>query len=143
MAKRKIKTEEEELRDFIIKTLRGAFRKHPLYSEAKKRAKVEVFELSKHGKPLRRVRYRCAECGGLFLDKKGAREIAVDHKDPVLSLLGWLGFDVYITRLFCNINNLQVLCNYKGEKDGKKACHKIKSALEVKKAAELRKRDSE
>lgn len=111
------------------KTLRASFKKTPMFSEALKRAKEEYFEESKNGKKLRRVRYKCNGCGRYFKNKGG--EIAVDHIEPVISLEdGFVNMDVYISRLFCSVDNLQVLCNYPGERDGVKSCHKIKTATE-------------
>ncbi|MEM4380505.1 MAG: hypothetical protein QXL01_07490 [Thermoplasmatales archaeon] len=117
------------LRRHIEKTLRASFKKTPLYNEAKRQAREEYFEESKHGKLLRRVHYKCAKCGRYFRD--GGGEIAVDHIEPVISLEeGFRNFDEYIARLFCPQSNLQVLCNYKGERDGVKSCHKLKTAKE-------------
>jgi len=68
----------------------------------------------------------------MFLDRVGQKDIAVDHIIPVEDLEhGWQGAGVYVERLFCHIDNLQVLCNYKGERDGLKSCHKIKTAEEA------------
>lgn len=120
-----------DVKNFIIKTLRGAFRKAPMYREAKARAKEDFFVEAKNGNGMRRVHFKCASCGKFFLDKKGAKEIAVDHIDPVIDLaVGWVDYDTFIKRLFCGIDNLQVLCNYKGERGGVKSCHKIKTAKE-------------
>jgi hypothetical protein len=100
-----------------------------MFSEALNRAKVEYFEDSKHGKKLRRVHFKCNKCGRFFKNKGG--EIAVDHIDPVVSIEdGFVNMDVYINRLFCTVDNLQVLCNYSGERDGLKSCHKIKTSEE-------------
>lgn len=138
-----------DVRNFVEKTLRGAFKKSPLYNEALKRAKEEYFEESKNGKPMRRVHYKCAGCGNFFIkgrkvDGKTINDVAVDHIEPVLDVkYGWQGYDIYVDRLFCDINNLQVLCNFKGERNGVKSCHKIKTAEESAEAAFYRKRAKE
>lgn len=120
-----------DLDKFLEKELLRAFKRTPMYSEAKKRAKEEFFVESKNGKPMRRVWYKCAKCNKFFFDKTGMREIAVDHIDPVVPLDRPLrGRGEYVERLFCSIDNLQVLCNYKGERNGVKSCHKIKTAEE-------------
>jgi hypothetical protein len=46
----------------------------------------------------------------------------VDHISPVVDpKKGFVSWDVYITRMFCEIDGLQVMC---------KPCHKIKTAEE-------------
>ena len=123
--------ENFDTKSFVEKTLRGAFKKTPIYHEAKRRAKREFFEDSKHGKPMRRVHFECAMCGKMFLDRKGAKDIAIDHKSPVVDpSAGPTDYHTYIERLFCSVDNLQCLCNFKGERDGVKSCHKIKTAEE-------------
>lgn len=58
--------------------------------------------------------YLCALCEGEF----PAKEVEVDHIEPVISSKGFTSWDDYIARLFCDKSNLQVVC---------KGCHKIKS----------------
>jgi hypothetical protein len=58
--------------------------------------------------------YLCALCEGEF----PAKEVEVDHIEPVISSKGFTSWDDYIARLFCDKSNLQVVC---------KSCHKIKS----------------
>lgn len=140
MAAKKKDPKEFDLKEFIVKTLRGAFKKTPLYSGAKKRAKEEFFEKAKNGNDMRRVHFKCAKCGRHFVDRTGAKEIAVDHINPIVDPnVGWTNFEDFVKRLFCSLENLQVLCNYKGERDGVKSCHKIKTAEERARAAAARK----
>lgn len=130
-SKKASKKQPYDQRKFIEKTLRGAFKKTPMYHLAKARAKEEFTVLSKHDKPMRRVHFRCAKCGKFFLDKTGAKEIAVDHIDPVVDpKTGWVDYQTYITRLFCSIDNLQILCNFPKLRDGVRSCHKIKTSEE-------------
>lgn len=133
MTKKKMTLESFNVRSFIITTLRGAFRKTPLYNEAKKRSKREVFISNKAGDgEIRRVKFECAKCGNLFSDKVGAREIAVDHKIPVVdSERGWTDYNDFINRLYCDITNLQVLC---------KNCHDEKTKVETKNRVNARKK---
>jgi 5-methylcytosine-specific restriction endonuclease McrA len=144
MPKEKKPGKEFVLKTFLVQTLRGAFRKTPMYQEAKNRAKEEYFVPSKTGKPMRRIRYICASCNGRFFDKPGTKEIAVDHIIPIIQTnknyktLHEFIID-FVIGLFCSIDNLQILCNYAGERDGKKSCHKIKTANERKEAATFRK----
>lgn len=64
--------------------------------------------------------YRCAMCSGEFV----AKEVQVDHIEPVVDPTeGFVSWEAYIDRMFCEEENLQVLC---------KPCHKIKTAEERK-----------
>lgn len=63
--------------------------------------------------------YECAMCKELFRDK----EVQVDHRNPVIDIeKGWQGWDSFIERLFCEVDQLDVLC---------KTCHGVKTAHEV------------
>jgi hypothetical protein len=99
---------QKELRRFLIPKLRTASYRWHYRSEAIKAARVE------------RGLYKCAMCHGLF--KNG--EYFVDHKDPVVPLDGWDGKDwsMYITRMFCNTEGFQILCD---------PCHTVKTDTEV------------
>ncbi len=62
--------------------------------------------------------YTCKKCDGLFPRK----QVQVDHIQPVIDPdYGWQGWDIYLTRLFCPVHSLQILC---------RACHKEKSISE-------------
>lgn len=64
--------------------------------------------------------YKCAHCQGEFT----STNIEVDHINPVVDpKIGFVDWNTYITRLFCEKSNYQALC---------KTCHKIKSAQEKK-----------
>ena len=57
----------------------------------------------------------CAKCGEGFPEKL----TQVDHISPVVDpTIGFNGWDDFIERLFCEVDNLQVLC---------KPCHQIKT----------------
>lgn len=83
----------------IIASLRKIWLFSPERREAKKKAK--------RGKS-----YLCACCKDTYL------KVSVDHIDPVGTFVSW---DAFINRLFCPIENLQVLC---------KECHDAKSQSE-------------
>lgn len=72
--------------------------------------------------------YLCANCVEIF----PLKDIQVDHKRAVVGKEGFVDWDTYIERLFCEADNLQVLCT---------ACHKIKSAEETKERAATRRKD--
>lgn len=61
--------------------------------------------------------YRCAGCNGDY----AARFVQVDHIDPVIPLTGFVSWDDVINRMFCEKENLQVLC---------KTCHDAKTSEE-------------
>lgn len=55
--------------------------------------------------------YICAHCRIAY----GRSEVQVDHIEPIGR---WVSWDLFIEKLFCEVENLQVLC---------KACHKLKT----------------
>jgi len=55
--------------------------------------------------------YRCAICQDCFV----AKDVHVDHIVPVVGACGFTSWDDFIERLFCESDNLRVLC---------KPCHK-------------------
>ena len=64
------------------------------------------------------MHYSCAECKHHFI----AAEVQVDHINPVVDpKKGFVNWDDFINRMFCEQSNLQVLC---------KPCHKIKTDQE-------------
>jgi hypothetical protein len=59
--------------------------------------------------------YRCKICTGEY----PATQVEVDHMVPVVdATLGFTTWDSYIENMFCDKENLQVVC---------KPCHKIKT----------------
>ena len=109
-------------RSFIISALRKA--RWPQKYEALKRAYVSMGLNPASGR--QRKMYRCAMCG----DKFGAKEVSVDHIDPVVDpYVGFQDFDTYVDRLYVEAGGFQVLCS---------ACHAEKTASE-RRVAEARK----
>jgi 5-methylcytosine-specific restriction endonuclease McrA len=96
-------------RTFITTALRRASSRWPPKYETiadafvKKMVDKKTKRESKH--------FRCASCTDLFPIKK----IQVDHIIPIGKCASW---DEFIEKLFCEKDNLQVLCI---------PCHKIKS----------------
>jgi hypothetical protein len=76
------------------------------------------------------VRYKCAICGGLFSQK----DVAVDHIDPVIPLNKSeeeMTIDEMAYRIWCDIDNLQVVCNMTLKQNGGvPSCHLAKSLEE-------------
>jgi hypothetical protein len=87
---------------FVKIKLRRASVMWPARNEAKSRARVS------------RGNYKCEACGSI----KKAKEIELDHKDPVVPLTGQImrldgsriDYNAYIDRLFCPADGFSVLC---------------------------------
>ena len=106
---------EARYQGFIKNQLRSATRKWAPISDCLKKAR------------LRRGFYRCADCPNdaptsIKVGNKRMKNISVDHIRPIVPVTGWVGWDHYIDSMFCEEENLQVLC---------KACHDKKSAGEA------------
>ena len=108
-------------RAFIISVLRAGMKRWPPMWDTKEHAKVgrkinkRTGRLAEH--------YRCAACNDFFV----ARDVQVDHIDPVVAPeTGFVNWLTYILRLYCEEDNLQVLC---------KECHKEKTNRERKERA--------
>jgi len=110
----------------IYSALRRAHRNSPEYREALKLAKEEYFIKSKKGKDLRRVRFKCKTCG----EANNRKLVNIDQKLSVIPIIGKTDFNDYISRLFCGVNGLQILC---------KRCHNEKSKQENKQRREYKK----
>lgn len=101
---------------FIKGGLRTLSRKWPPKYETLKRALVGRRLDPSTGKMSNR--YQCAGCGNLFKQA----DVQVDHIDPVVSVTdGFIDWNEYIMRMFCEADGLQVLCS---------ECHGIKTQNE-------------
>ncbi len=104
---------EARFRSFVTSALRAASRRWPPKYQALKAAFVGKKVNAKTGKMA--MHYKCAECKKHFV----AVDVQVDHIDPVVDpKKGFISWDVFIERMFVEIDKLQVLC---------KPCHKIKT----------------
>lgn len=92
-------------KSFIVSTLRRASYRWPARSDALKAAKVA------YGK------YKCAQCNNIYARK----DVSIDHKEPVIGVEGFQTWDIYISRMFCEASNFQILCS---------DCHDAKSLAE-------------
>ena len=114
---------ESKFNNFIRNQLRGATRKWKPIQDAKKEAQVE------------RGIYRCASCGEnvpltIKQGRKRITNVFVDHIKPIVDPeVGFTTFDDFIDRMFCNKENLQVLCG---------DCHDKKTSEERKLATQRR-----
>ena len=68
--------------------------------------------------PRQKVAYECAICGKLNTTKN----ICVDHRKPVGSLLKGEDIQAFVETLFCGVDNLQAIC--------KDTCHRYKTVSE-------------
>lgn len=107
---------EARFKSFVTSALRAASRRWPPKYAALKAAFAGKQVNAKTGKMA--MHYECAKCKKLFV----AADVQVDHIKPVVDpKKGFVGWDVYIDRMFCETEDLQVLC---------KADHKIKTDQE-------------
>lgn len=117
---------EAAYRGFIRSLLRKGTMKWRPKNEVKKEARHHE---KLPGKTSRLVFHSvCASCGGLFPET----ETVVDHIKPVVDPeVGFEGWDRFIETLFCEKDNLQVLC---------KGCHDEKTTSEKAIANERRRK---
>lgn len=117
---------ESKFNTFVRNQLRAGSRKWAPIQEVKKEANID------------RGQYLCAGCGQIVpptvkQGRKRVTNIFVDHIDPIVDPnIGFTSFDDYIDRLYCEKDNLQLLC---GE------CHDKKSLEERATAAERRRKE--
>lgn len=109
---------QAKFNSFIKNNLRSATRKWAPIQDCKKRAHVS------------RGLYKCESCGEevpptIFDEDKRKRmkNIFVDHLVPIIDPhVGFTTWDDCIERMFCDPENLQLIC---------KACHTVKSREEI------------
>lgn len=107
---------EARFKSFIISALRAASRRWPPKFAALKKAFIGKKKNIKTGKVA--SHYKCAECKKHFV----AADVQVDHIFPVVDVKeGFVSWDIYIDRMFCEVHGLQIMC---------KPCHKIKTEKE-------------
>lgn len=117
---------ESKFNTFIRNLLRSGTRKWGPIQDVKKKANVS------------RGLYKCANCKQnveptLRQGRKRVNNVFVDHIDPIVDPnVGFTTFDEYIDRMFCEEDNLQLLCGN---------CHDEKSLKERAQAAERRKQE--
>lgn len=117
---------ESKFSSFVRNALRSASRKWAPIQDAKKKAHT------------RRGFYLCASCGQevpltIKQGRKRVQNVFVDHIEPIVDpTKGFTSYDDFIERLFCEEDNLQVLCG---------PCHDEKTLKERGQAAERRKKE--
>ena len=121
---------QAKFNSFIKNNLRSATRKWAPIQRCKKRAHVS------------RGLYKCDGCGTEVPPttydedkRKRVKNIFVDHVIPIIDpAVGFTTWDECIERMFCDSDNLQLLC---------KECHSGKSQEEIEVAKERRRRTKE
>jgi 5-methylcytosine-specific restriction endonuclease McrA len=100
--------------------LRRAFSRSPVVREVLFKVRREVPKYNKDGSRAKKdaVQYKCNVC----LQYVGSTKVSVDHITPVVDVqLGFVDFNTFIARLFCDASNLQVICD---------PCHNTKTQAE-------------
>lgn len=101
---------------FIRSALRRAWTKYPVRYQVMEKARQPYKGDDKRTKWV----YKCNECGELFK----STEVQVDHINPAGTLKTYADLPAFVSTLFCEADNLQVLC---------KQCHDVKTKEERKK----------
>lgn len=108
------------LKQFLIPVLRRASLRWPAKIQARKDARVVVDDgFYKNNKPRTKIMYKCQhpECGKL-VDKDHSQ---IDHKIAVVKTEGFTNWEDYVNSLFCELENLWLLCL---------DCHSLKGEVE-------------
>lgn len=101
---------------FIVSVLRAGTRRYPPKFLTLNEAKTEKKINPKTGRQAQY--YACAKCKEDF----PAKQVQVDHKKPVVDpKVGFVDWNTYIERMFCEKKNFQILCL---------ECHKAKTKKE-------------
>jgi len=112
---------EARFKAFVISALRAYMKRYPPKWKALKESMVGRKVNKRTGRLAEH--YKCAACKDFFV----ARDVQVDHIKPVVEpTKGFKDWWTYINRLYCEKDNLQVLC---------KECHKEKTNKERKERA--------
>lgn len=108
---------EGRKKSFITSVLRSGYRRWPPKYETLKEAQSGKKENAKTKRIA--MHYTCNSCK----ENYPAKEVQVDHIEPVVDSKGFSTWDLFIERLYCEKENLQVLC---------KSCHSEKTLIEKK-----------
>ena len=107
---------EGRKKSFVTSVLRAGSRRWPPKYETLNEAKTEKKINVKTGRLAQH--YLCKKCKQDF----PAKEVQIDHIKPVIDpKVGFVSWDVFIERLYCDKKNFQCLCV---------ACHKNKTKKE-------------
>jgi 5-methylcytosine-specific restriction endonuclease McrA len=115
MAKKKLEWTPARRHSFIVSVLRTGTRRWPAKYQALEKAKTEKKINVRSGRMAQH--YLCAMCK----EEYSSTGVQVDHITPVVGEEGFVSWDLYVERLFCEASNFQILCV---------TCHSIKTAKE-------------
>ena len=111
--------------------VRRAFSRSPIVREVLFSGRREVPKYNKDNTRAKKdsVQYQCNSCK----EWVGSTCVAVDHIEPVIdNEIGFQDWNTFINRLFCEKDNLQILCD---------SCHTVKSNAEKAIAKERRRKE--
>lgn len=97
--------------------LRRTFSRSPVIRDVLFKVRREVPKYNQDGSRSKKdaVQYRCNVCQTYV----GSTKVSVDHITPVVSVTeGFVDFNTFVARLFCDASNLQVICD---------SCHNVKT----------------
>ena len=100
--------------------IRRVFTRSPIIREVMMKVRKEFPKLNKDGRKAKKnaIKYLCNVCQQYI----GSTKISVDHIIPVVSIEeGFIDWNTFVERLFCDITNLQVICD---------DCHQLKTNQE-------------
>lgn len=89
--------------------LRRSFSRSPVVREVLRKVRREVPKFNKDGSRAKKdaVQYLCGVCK----EYTGSTKVTVDHITPVIPESGFTDWNTFISRLFCEAKNLQVICD--------------------------------
>ena len=104
--------------------IRSALRQKSRWWKPITQCKLEAKRAYKGPLKRQKFEYQCNQCKGWFPEKN----INVDHIQPAGSLNCAADLGPFVERLFCEVDNLQCLCE---------SCHNVKTQLEKTKKIKL------
>jgi len=120
---------EARFKSFIVSALRKVSNRWGPRNSCKKAARHHEKLPNATGRLV--FHSKCADCGGLFPETT----IAVDHINSVVDpAVGFVNFDIYIERMYCEQEGFQVLCT---------DCHSSKTKVERDIGTERKRRERE
>lgn len=119
---------DKKIKNLLIGAIKRVWHRHPTRLEVLQRVRMEEPRYRKDGSLAARlnVTYTCELCQQQCKPQKSKDypQIHIDHKDPVIPIgkdqedMTW---DEFLSRLFCDLGNLQAICE---------VCHKEKTKAE-------------
>lgn len=115
---------EARWRAFVISALRSATNKWNPKTQALRHARLSrgVYVCAACNKQMGATTWRTYKSGKKKGHPKKVKDAVVDHIIPVVDpAVGFVSWDEYIERMFCEVDNFQVICH---------DCHEVKCAEE-------------